>query len=186
MPMLSVLLPLYVAQRTQAPTWTIGAVFILNTVGVVLLQVRASRTVTDPRTAVVAVRRAGIALLLACMVFALEGQPSGAFAATVALGCAAALQIVGEVLLASGSWELGFAFADPDRPGQWQGLYSSGIPLARALGPLALTGLVLAWNGPGWREPAAHHGPRRVARDQLVHHSRTRRARADRSGHRAP
>lgn len=150
MPMLSVLLPLYVAQRTQAPTWTIGAVFILNTIGVALLQVRASRTVTDPRSAVVAVRRAGVAMLLACVVFGLAGQPSAAAAAAVALACAAALQILGEVLLASGSWEIGFAFADPDRPGQWQGLYSSGIPLARALGPLALTGLVLTWDGPGW------------------------------------
>ncbi|MEO7942206.1 MAG: hypothetical protein ABIR34_02265, partial [Marmoricola sp.] len=150
MPMLSVLLPLYVAQRTQAPSWTIGAVFILNTVGVALLQVRASRSVSDPNTAAVAVRRAGVALLLACIVFAVASQPSGAVAATAVLACAAALQILGEVLLASGSWEIGFAFADPDRPGQWQGLYSSAIPLARALGPLALTGLVLTWDGPGW------------------------------------
>lgn len=150
MPMLSVLLPLYVAQRTQAPTWTIGAVFVLNTIGVSLVQVRAARTVTDPRSAAVAVRRGGVALMLACAVFALAGVPSSAVAAALVLLGAALLQIVGEVLLASGSWEIGFAFADPTRPGEWQGLYSSGTPLARAIGPVALTWLVLTWHGPGW------------------------------------
>jgi hypothetical protein len=40
--------------------------------------------------------------------------------------------------------------ADPSRPGQWQGFFASGIPLARAIGPTALVALVMEWTGPGW------------------------------------
>ena len=68
MPMLSVLLPLYVVQRTTAPAWTVGGFFVLNTVGVTILQVRAARTVSDPRSAIRASRRAGL-LLLATSLF---------------------------------------------------------------------------------------------------------------------
>lgn len=115
-----------------------------------LLQVRVARTVTDLKTAAVAIRRAGAVLLLACIAFALAAHAASAHATVAVLGAAVALQILGEVLLASGSWEIGFASADPRHQGQWQGLYSSGIPLARALGPLALTSLVLTRSGPGW------------------------------------
>jgi len=46
----------------------LGAVFVLNTAGVALAQVRAARGVIDLSTAVVAIRRAGAALLAACVV----------------------------------------------------------------------------------------------------------------------
>jgi hypothetical protein len=62
------------------------------------------------------------------------------------------------VLLGAGSWHLGFTVADPDRPGQWQGLFSSGLPLARAVGPIVLSTLVLTWTGPGWVVLAAVFG----------------------------
>ncbi len=45
---------------------------------------------------------------------------------------------------------MGFDLADPARPGQWQGLFSSGIPVARAIGPAVLVPLVVSWSGPGW------------------------------------
>ncbi|MGA9344593.1 MAG: MFS transporter [Nocardioidaceae bacterium] len=150
MPMLSVVLPLYIAARTAAPGWTIAAVFVLNTTGVVLFQVRAASGVRDLATATRAIRRAGVALLLACAAFAGAGVVDSAAASLLALALGAGLQILGEVLLAAGSWEVGFSLADQNRQGQWQALFSSGIPLARALGPLALTTLVLTWHGPGW------------------------------------
>lgn len=150
MPMLSVLLPLYIAQRTSAPTWIVAALFLLNTAGVAALQVRATRAVRDMRAAVTSTRRAGGALLLACVAFAAAAHAGTPRAAVLVLAVAAALQVLAEVMLAAGSWEIGFTLADPDHQGQWQGLYSSGIPLARALGPLGLTTLVLTWSGPGW------------------------------------
>lgn len=150
MPMLSVLLPLYIAQRTTAPTWIVAALFVLNTAGVAALQVRATRAVRDLRAAVTSIRRAGGVLLLACVAFAAAAHAETPRAAVLVLAAAAALQVLAEVMLAAGSWEIGFTLADPGHQGQWQGLFSSGIPLARALGPLGLTTLVLTWSGPGW------------------------------------
>jgi MFS family permease len=150
MPMLTVAMPLFIAQRTAAPGWSIALLFVLNTLGVLALQVRAARTVRSLATAATALRRAGLALLASCVVLlgaALTDSPAVALAVLVVAG---ALQVLGEVVLAAGSWHVGFALADPDRPGQWQGLWSSGQPLARAVGPVVLTALVLGWSGPGW------------------------------------
>jgi len=43
LPMLSVLLPLWIVRRTAAPGWTVAVLFVVNTTGVLLLQVRAAR-----------------------------------------------------------------------------------------------------------------------------------------------
>jgi MFS family permease len=150
MPMLSVALPLYVAARTAAPTWAIAPVFVVNTVGVLLLQVRAARPVITLATAAKSLRRAGVVLLLSCLVFGAAATTGTPRAALLVLITGAALQVVGEVLLAAGSWHVGFALADEARPGQWQGLYSSGLQLARSVGPLLLTALLVTWSGPGW------------------------------------
>jgi MFS family permease len=150
MPMLSVVLPLFLARHTSAPTWTVAAVFLTNTAGVIALQVRAARTVVNVRSATVAARRGGIALGLACLVFAVAAIPTSPTLVVAVIVAGAVVQVVGEVLLGAGSWHIGFALADPDRPGEWQGLYSSGLPLARSIGPLALSALILTWSGPGW------------------------------------
>jgi hypothetical protein len=83
-------------------------------------------------------------LLLAggCAVLALAPIAHHAVLASAWLLIAAALLVMGEVRVAAGSWEIGFGLADPDRPGQWQGMYSSSIPVARAVGPICLLGLV--------------------------------------------
>jgi len=150
MPTLTVALPLFIAQRTAAPGWSIALLFVVNTLGVLLLQVRAARTVTGATSAATALRRAGLLLLASCAVFAAATLTGSAAIALVVLAVGAALQVLGEVVLAAGSWHVGFALADPDRPGQWQGLFASGQPLARAMGPVLLTALLLEWSGPGW------------------------------------
>jgi hypothetical protein len=54
------------------------------------------------------------------------------------------------MLQAAGSWELSFGLAPADRHGLYQGLYTSGIPLARIGGPAVLTGLILGYGAAGW------------------------------------
>jgi hypothetical protein len=76
---------------------------------------------------------------------------TGSPAVTLVLaGAGALVQVLAEVFLAAGAWHLSFALADPDRPGEWQGLWTSGVPLARAAGPALLVALLLGWDGPGW------------------------------------
>lgn len=150
MPMLSVVLPLYLTSRTAAPRWAIAAVFAVNTLGVVVAQRRAARRVVTLADAARAVRQAGAGLLVACVLFWTAGLPGDPSGALFLVAIAAIVQVVAEVRLAAGSWGIGFGLAEPTRPGQWQGVYASGIPLARAIGPAILTFLLLTWAGPGW------------------------------------
>jgi len=150
LPTLSVVLPLYLARRTAAPSWAVALVFVVNTTGVLLLQVPAARAAPDLAGAARALRRAGWLLLGSCLAFAAVAVPASPAGAVAVLVPGAALQVMGEVLLAAGGWQVGFALADARRPGQWQGVFAAAPPLARAAGPLALTALVLTWSGPGW------------------------------------
>ncbi|MGJ6968426.1 MFS transporter [Streptosporangium sp. G11] len=150
MPLLSLVIPLWIVQRTEAPSWTVSALLILNTLGVVLFQVRVARRVTDLETASRTVRRAGVVLLAACAVFALSSTWSSAWAAALILLLAACLQVFGEMAHASGAWEIGFDLAPADKQGQYQGFFGSGAAVARMLGPLLLTTLILTWGTPGW------------------------------------
>ncbi|MET7816919.1 MFS transporter [Micromonospora zamorensis] len=150
MPMLSVLLPLYLTSRTAAPSWIVAAVFVVNTLGVLGWQRRTARRVTILSEATRAIRLAGLALCVACVLFSTATATTDPAVTTGLLLAAVAVQVAGELRLAAGSWCVGFELADPTRPGQWQGVYSSGVPLARAVGPAALTALVMVWSGPGW------------------------------------
>ncbi|MFD6420499.1 MFS transporter [Streptomyces sp. NPDC060198] len=150
MPLLSVALPLWVVQRTEAPGWTVSALLVLNTVSVVLFQVRVAGRVSGLRSASRAVRQAGFLLLLACAVFACSSLGSSAWSAVALLLAAACVQVLGEMLLGAGSWEIGFGLAPADKQGQYQGFYGAGTAVARLVGPLLLTALILSWGTPGW------------------------------------
>ncbi|MEU4741825.1 MFS transporter [Actinosynnema sp. NPDC023658] len=149
MPMLSLVVPLWIVERTSAPKWVVGLLFILNTGAVVVGQVRLARGVTDLGTAVRSVRRGGVLLLMSCVVFALSAGVPDRVAVAV-LVVAAGVQVVGEMLHSAGSWEIGFDLAPADKQGQYQGFYGMGPAVARTVGPLLLTTLVLGGGAVGW------------------------------------
>jgi MFS family permease len=150
MPMLSLILPLWIVRHTHAPRWTVAALLVLNTVAVVLFQVKVARRVTGLASAALLVRYAGVFLLVACGVFALSAIGTSAWLAGLVLLVGACLQVVGEMLLGSGSWEISFGLAPPDKHGQYQGFFGTGVAVARMLGPLLLTALIITWGPPGW------------------------------------
>ncbi|MDP4504054.1 MFS transporter [Nonomuraea turcica] len=144
MPLLSVVVPLWIAERTSAPSWVVAALLLINTASVLLFQVRLARRVKGLRDASSSVRQAGLVMLAACMVFALSTY------GWVFLLVAAALLVVGEMLLAAGAWEISFGLAPDDRQGQYQGFFGTGVAVARMCGPVALTALVLGGGTLGW------------------------------------
>jgi MFS family permease len=91
-----------------------------------------------------------VVLLVACVVFALSAAGSSAVLAVAILMLAAALQSLAEMMQASGSWEISFELAPPGRHGQYQGFFGSGFTVARMLGPLVVTTLVIGWGTAGW------------------------------------
>jgi MFS family permease len=150
MPLLSLVAPLWIVERTNAPGWVVASLLIINTIGVTLFQVRIARGVTDLRTATRSVRFAGVAMLAACGVFALSAIGMAPAGAAAVLAVAAALLTLGEMKLASGAWEISFGLAPADKQGQYQGFFGTGPAVARMLGPALLTTLVLGWGPVGW------------------------------------
>ncbi|MCX5049423.1 MULTISPECIES: MFS transporter [unclassified Streptomyces] len=149
MPLLSLGLPLWIAERTTAPTWLVSALFVLNTGAVMLFQVRTARGVTGLASATRAVRRSGWVMLGACAVFALSAGASP-WVAAGALVVGAVLQVVAEMGQSAGSWQLSFDLAPAGRVGEYQGFFGTGVTVARTLGPLVLTSLLVGWGTPGW------------------------------------
>ncbi|MGX1271049.1 MFS transporter [Streptomyces phaeoluteigriseus] len=149
LPLLSLVLPLWITERTGAPAWLVSALFVLNTAAVTLFQVRAARGVTGLGSATRALRQSGWVMCAACAVFALSAGGSARVAAGV-LVVGAVLQVAAEMGQSAGSWQLSFDLAPADRVGEYQGLFGTGVTVARTLGPLVLTALLLEWGTPGW------------------------------------
>ncbi|MFJ8821529.1 MFS transporter [Streptomyces sp. NPDC102467] len=157
MPLLSLAVPLWIVRHTDAPSWLVSALFVLNTAGVMAFQVRMARGVgagapaDGVRSAARTVRRSGIVMLASCAVFAASASgglsPWGAAAVLV---LASILQLIGEMQQSAGSWHLAFVLAPAGQVGQYQGFFGTGVPLARTVGPLVLTALLVTWGVPGW------------------------------------
>ncbi|MFI5607895.1 MFS transporter [Amycolatopsis sp. NPDC051903] len=150
MPLLSVAIPLWIVSRTAAPEWTVSALFVLNTVVVVLGQVRVATRVTGLRSASRLMRRSGVLLAASCGAFALSAAGSSAWVAVAVLVAGALLQVLGEMLQSAGTWEIGFDLAPAARQGQYQGFFGTGTSVARMAGPALLTTVVVQWGTPGW------------------------------------
>jgi hypothetical protein len=150
MPLLSLVIPLWIVQRTEAPRWLVATMLMLNTLSVMLFQVRVSRRVTNLDTAARSVRRAGMVMLTACTVFSLSAAASSPWMAAGVLLVGAGVQVVAEMLHASGSWEISFGLAPAHRQGQYQGFFGSGVAAARMLGPVLLTTMIVAGGTAGW------------------------------------
>ncbi|WLW53769.1 MFS transporter [Streptomyces sp. YU58] len=149
MPLLSLGLPLWIAERTDAPTWLVSVLFVLNTGAVMLFQVRMARGIDGRASATRAVRRSGWVMLAACAVFALSAGASP-WVAVAVLTVGAVLQVIAEMGQSAGSWQLSFDLAPAERIGEYQGFFGTGVTVARTLGPLVLTSLVVGWGTPGW------------------------------------
>ncbi|MFK4146181.1 MFS transporter [Streptomyces sp. NPDC004065] len=149
MPLLSLGLPLWITERTGAADWLVSVLFVLNTGAVTLFQVRMARGIGSPASATRAVRRAGWVMLAACAVFALSASVPAPVAAAV-LVAGALLQVAAEMGQSAGAWQLSFDLAPAERAGEYQGFFGTGVTVARTLGPLVLTSLLVRWGTPGW------------------------------------
>jgi MFS family permease len=150
MPLFSLVLPLWISTRTAAPSWLVSAMLVLNTASVVVFQVRVARGVSGLRSASRYARYAGALLFVSCLIFSVSAMSSSAWTAALVLLAGAALQVVGEMAQAAGSWEIGFGLAPDGKQGQYQGLFGAGTAIARMLGPVLLTGLILVGGAVGW------------------------------------
>jgi MFS family permease len=140
---LGLLLPVWVVFHTNAPRWSVSAFMIINTIIVVLFQVRVGKTVQTIGQGGAAFRRAGVIFLVSCSAMGLAaGLP--AWGALLLLGGAVVLHTYGELWQSSAMFALDFGLAPPHAQGQYQGLVGMGNFAGQALSPFILIGLVLS------------------------------------------
>jgi MFS family permease len=146
---LALLVPVWVVFHTTAPRWTVSAFVIINTVIVVLFQVRVGKKVQTIGQGGAAFRRAGVIFLVSCTAIGLAaGLP--AWAAVLLLAAAVIAHSYGELWQSSAMFALDFGLAPPHAQGQYQGLAGMGNYAGQALSPFILVGLVLTGGRPGF------------------------------------
>jgi MFS family permease len=146
---LMLLLPLWVVDHTAAPRWSVGLYLLINTVMVVLLQVRVGKNVQTIIQGGAALRRAGLIFLISCSAIGLAAGLPG-WAALIVLIVAVGWHTVGELSHASASFALDFGMAPAHAQGQYQGLAGLGMGAGAAAAPVALIGLCLSFGLAGW------------------------------------
>jgi MFS family permease len=151
---LNIVLPLWIAARTDAPRWLVSVLMLVNTSMVVALQVRAARGTEDVTGAARASRGAGRLIAAACLVFlATAGPPAWVASLLLILGCL--IHVIGELRHSAAGWGISFGLAPEQAQGQYQATFSMGMQLGRMLAPAVLVWLALHVGRVGWVVMAA-------------------------------
>ncbi|MBP2040416.1 MFS transporter [Streptomyces avidinii] len=146
---LGVGLPLWLVAHTTAPHALIPAFLVINTVLVVVLQLRVSARVEGPRRAADAVALYGL-MTLACCAFLAAAPGGGVLAASAALLAAAVLATAAELMRSVSSWELAVSLAPQRARASYLGVAGMAQSVQKSAGPLLLTGAVMVAGPAGW------------------------------------
>ncbi|MBF9070689.1 MFS transporter [Streptacidiphilus fuscans] len=147
--LLNVGLPLWLVGHTRAPHAFVPAFLAINTVLVVVLQLRVSAATEGPRRAVRAVVWYGVSLLACCLILA-GATGGGAVGASLALLAAAVLVTLAELVRSVTSWELAVSLAPEHARAAYLGVAGMSQAIQKSAGPPLLTGVVMAAGPVGW------------------------------------
>jgi hypothetical protein len=146
--LLSVVFPLWLVSRTDAPHAVLAWLYGTNTVLVVLLQVRASRGAETVAGAARSARVAGVAALGACAVMMTTAWSPGA-ATIVLLWVGYVLITCAELFHSAAGWGFLAELSDPERRGEYQGVWKLGQQAQLMVGPVTCTWLAVSWRPEG-------------------------------------
>ncbi|MBG6134666.1 MFS transporter [Longispora fulva] len=142
-------LPLWAITHTDAPKPALGALFALNTVMAVLLQVPATRTADTIAGSTRLLRWAGLATAVACPVLALSGRTHG-WVTVAVLALAVVLTTATELWASAAQWLFTTEIPPADQRGAYSGAARTVGSVGRMVGPAALTFLAIQTGGWGW------------------------------------
>ncbi|WP_433131895.1 MFS transporter [Micromonospora sp. CA-240977] len=146
---LTLLLPLWVVTRTDAPPVLVSVMLLVNTLLTVAFAVRLSGGARHALPAAATMRRAGLVLAAGMLLWAATGVVSGTLAIGLLLG-ATVIYTLGDLWHAGAGAALAYDLAAPDAIGAYQGVDTLLAGLARAAGPALLTWLILGGGPLGW------------------------------------
>ena len=147
-------MPLWILTHTDAPKTIIAALVLLNTVLIVLLQVRVSRGADTAAGAARASRRGAPAdrpVLSGPADF--RADPGRAH--VVVLVAAATVLILAELIESAGAWGLTATLPPADQRGAYVGAFGLGSQVQYLIAPAGLTALGVTTGGWGWLPAAA-------------------------------
>ncbi|MFJ3303925.1 MFS transporter [Streptomyces sp. NPDC086549] len=148
--LLSIGVPLWVGEHTDAPKALVGLLLVVNTVLAVLFQVRASAGTETVRGSVGALRKGALALMTACGFFALAPE-TGTTAVTVALLVLGLVALTaGELYQSAGGWGLSYALAPNSSRAEYLATFNLGTSAQFVLGPTIVTVGVISNGAMGW------------------------------------
>jgi MFS family permease len=147
--------PIWIVQHTVAPDVLVSPLLLVNTVIVVLLQVRLSRGTDTVAGAARVMRHAGWVMAVACGLWAAAGWVRGddwvpAATATAVLVLAAVAHSLAEITSSAAGWALSFELAPADRIGAYQGVYGTGYAVAAKIAPTVVTLTAVDLGTAGW------------------------------------
>jgi len=152
--LLSVVIPLWIVEQTDAPRVLLAWLFGTNTVLAILFQVSASRGADTLRGALRASRRSTAFLVLSCVVILVTHDTIGWV--TIALVWLAYITVTGaELFAAAGQWGFQSELSDVHRRGEYQGVARVGIAFGSLWAPALYTWLTTTLHAVGWLVIAA-------------------------------
>lgn len=171
-----VTLPLWALSRTSLPHFVVPLLLIVNTVYVILFQVRASKGAETVPGACRTARLSGYWLAAGCLVVALTAVVGNVVVVTVAIVAAVLVLSTAEIMQSASAWGLGFGLAPEHAQGEYLGAFDLHVITQNIAGPAVLSGVVVAFGLWGWLAiavvvlvaatvvtPVARHSERRLA-----------------------
>jgi MFS family permease len=147
--LLVVAMPLWIVTHTRAPLALSGLLFALNTVLVVLLQVRITRNVAARGGLARSYRTAAVSFVVACGAFALAaGAP--ALVAIVLLVLALGALTRAELASSAGEWLLSVELAPARLRERYLSVFKTSMAVQQAVGPVLVTTVLTHWGRLGW------------------------------------
>lgn len=147
--LLTVVIPLWLVERTDAPHWVLAWLFATNTIGCVFLQVPAARGMNTVGGALRGVRIATVFMVCSCAIVAVTDSTVGW--ASIALLLVGHMTVTGaELFESAATWGFLSELSDPTRRGEYQGVWGIGGRITNILGPAAYTWLALENGTLGW------------------------------------
>jgi MFS family permease len=152
--LLTVVFPLWLVERTDAPHAALAWLYGTNTVLAVLLQVRTARGSETLVGALRAARIAAGAVVLACTL-AMATHWSTGWPTVAVLWTAYVAVTAAELFSSAASWGLVSELTDPDRRAEYQGAWKLGTQFQAMVGPALCTWLAVTWSPFGFLVIAA-------------------------------
>jgi MFS family permease len=147
--LLTIVIPLWLVQRTDAPHWLLAWLFGTNTVLCIFLPTFTSRGVHTIDDALRRARYSTAFFVVACVITLFSHSTAGLLTALLVwLGHVAVTGA--ELAIGSGNWAFQAKLMDPQRRGEYGGLAEVARTVANFWAPAVYTFMVMHWGGTGW------------------------------------